>query len=64
MNICTYYHMHSNLYATLYGTLINCCKSRAAYDFFLTTKMGGGAEKVLAMLKGGGTKSFGVVIKR
>ena len=28
--------------------------------FYPYEKVGGGAEKVLAMLKGGGTKGFGV----
>ena len=31
---------------------------------FYPYKNGGGAEKVLAMLKAGGTKSFGVVFTR
>ena len=31
---------------------------------FYPYEKGGGAEKVLAILKGGGTTSFGVVFKR
>ena len=34
------------------------------YPYHRTGERGGGAEKVLAMLKGGGTTSFGVVIMR